>query len=381
VNPPLAGLTVVEIGQFIAAPYAALVLADLGARVVKVEPPSGDGIRRWGPHPGGESAPFIAYNRNKESVVADISTAAGAERVRSMVAGADVLIENNRPGVLDRFGLDPETVRAEHPALIYCSITGYGRNTPYADRPGFDLVIQGLTGLIDVTGVADGGLAKVPVPIVDGTAGLHAVAAILAAVHTRSRTGEGATLDISLHASTMSWMMLLAAGFFANGEQPARIGTAHPFAAPYQAFETADGAITIAAGNDRQWSRLCGALELDHLVNDPRFATNADRAHNQIELADIVESRLRLRPVAHWVETLNAIGVPCGPVNPLVAALEDPALVARGVVSTVEHPLAGSVGTIGNPIHWKGYESPLRRAPMLGEHNGAVAGPLDEVLP
>jgi formyl-CoA transferase len=365
---PLHGLCVVEIGQYIAAPYASLVLADLGARVVKVEPPTGDGIRTWGPHIAGESAPYMAYNRNKESIVADLETAEGAALVERLLGVADVLVENNRPGVMERFQLDATRVRARYPSLIYCSITGYGAASPYGQRPGFDLVIQGVTGLMSLTGNEDDPLAKVPVPIVDGTAALHAATAIVAAVHRRSLTGEGATIDISLQASTLTWLMLVASGFFSNGELPSRIGSAHPFAAPYQAFETADLPMTIAAGNDRQWSHLCEACDLPGLLEDPRFVTNAQRALHQRELAQILTGRLRSQPRAHWIDVLSAAGVPCGPVNSLTEALDDRAVRDRGMLRSFDHPRAGPFTTIGNPIEWAGYKSPLRRPPLHGEH-------------
>jgi crotonobetainyl-CoA:carnitine CoA-transferase CaiB-like acyl-CoA transferase len=378
-RPPLEDITVVEIGQYIAAPYASLVLADLGARVIKVEPPDGDGIRTWGPHPGGESAPFLAYNRNKHSVEADLGAPEGAGLLEGILATADVVIQNNRPGVLGRFGFDADAVRARHPHLVYCSISGYGQHSPYAGRPGFDLVIQGVTGMIDITGHEDASWAKVAVPIVDGTAALHATTAILAAVHQRAATGEGATIDISLQASTMSWMMLLGAGLFASGDHPRRLGSAHPFAAPYQAFQAADGPMTIAAGNERHWRRLCAVLDIEHLREDSRFATNAERARHQVELAALVEEQLLERPRAEWIERLSHAGVPCGPVNSLPAALEDPAIVERGLIQEYEHPLAGTVRTIGNPIGLEGYEAPLRRAPVKGEHTDLVKESLLEL--
>ena len=206
-----------------------------------------------------------------------------------VIGRADVVIENNRPGVLRRFGFDADSVRERHPQIVYCAITGYGTKSEFADRPAFDLVIQGVTGLIDVTGHEGGDLAKVPVPIVDGTASLHATTAILAALRRREQTGAGATIDISLQASTTTWMMLLGAGYFGSGEQPRRIGSSHPFAAPYEAFDTADGQITIAAGNERQWQRLCEVLEVPELMEQPSFTSNHDRAANRTELAALVE--------------------------------------------------------------------------------------------
>jgi crotonobetainyl-CoA:carnitine CoA-transferase CaiB-like acyl-CoA transferase len=360
VTGPLEGLTVVEIGQYIAAPYAGVVLADLGARVIKVEPPDGDGIQSWGPHINETSAPYVVYNRNKEVVTADLTLGEDREVVRQLIGGADIVVENNRPGVLARFGLDAESTRHDHPHIIYCSITGYGSDSAYASRPGFDLVIQGITGLIGVTGTDDAPMAKVPVPIVDGTASLHATTAIMAAVYRREHTGEGATIDISLQASTMTWMMLLAAGYFAAGDIPGRIGAAHPFAAPYEVFRAADGPMTIAAGNERQWHRLCAALGLKQLLDDPRFRRNADRARHREDLAPLIEEALSCRPRAEWIAELSDSGIPCGPVNSFAEALEDPALVERGVIVSFRHPEIGEVTTIGSPIIIDAHEAPLR---------------------
>jgi crotonobetainyl-CoA:carnitine CoA-transferase CaiB-like acyl-CoA transferase len=372
-NGPLAGLIVVEIGQYIAAPYAGVVLADLGARVIKVEPPHGDGIRSWGPFVGDESAPFMAYNRGKECVTADLRDPDDRALVEALVSNADIVIENNRPGVLEQFGLDANAVRTSHPHVIYCSITGYGTDSPYSERPGFDLVIQGVTGLMSVTGDADADLAKIPVPIVDGTASLHATTAILAAVRRRDATGVGATIDISLQASTATWMMLLGAGYFASGEAPRRLGSAHPFAAPYQAFATGDLPMTIAVGNERQWQRFCSVLGLQELEQDERFAVNEQRALRQVELAEIVTERLCSRPRAYWIEALSDAGVPCGPVNDLPEALGDPALMERGMIVSFEHPSAGAVRTIGNPIRWDGRTELPRRSPLKGEHTDRIA--------
>jgi crotonobetainyl-CoA:carnitine CoA-transferase CaiB-like acyl-CoA transferase len=258
------------------------------------------------------------------------------------------------------------------PRLIYCSITGYGTDSPYAARPGFDLVIQGVTGLISVTGHDDEGLAKVPVPIVDGTAALHATTAILAALRHRDFTGEGATIDISLQASTMTWMMLLAAGFFATGEPPRRIGAGHPFAAPYEVYESADGPLTIAAGNERQWEKLCGALGCQQLMRDRRYATNTDRARHRHELAEDLAPILARHGREELIELLSDAGVPCGPVYGFSEALADAALVERGLIVDYWHPLAGPTKTIGNPIDWEGYVAPLSRPPLHGEHTRAV---------
>jgi crotonobetainyl-CoA:carnitine CoA-transferase CaiB-like acyl-CoA transferase len=369
---PLTDITVLEIGQFIAAPYAAMCLGDLGARVIKIEPPGGDAIRAWGPHPGGESGPFMAYNRGKESVVVDIRTNEGQAIVRGLLGRVDIVIENNRPGVLEKFKLDATLARAINPQLIYCSISGFGSHAPNATRAAFDLVIQAVTGIMRVTGQEGQPTVKVGVPIVDGTAALHAVMSILAALHERAITGLGATIDISLQASSMTWMMLLAAGYFATGAEPKRLGSAHPLAAPYQAFRASDGELTVAVGNDAQWQRLCVALNADELVRDPRFSTSSDRARHQVLLASMIEEYLTRDIVAVWLAKFKLAGIPAEPVNSLGEALADAALVSRGTIETFEHPLAGTVNTIGSPILIDSKRAPARRSPLLGEHTESV---------
>ena len=372
---PLRDIRVLEFGQFVAAPYAAEVLADLGAEVIKIEHPDGDGIRGWGPHPGGESAPYMAFNRAKRSVAVDFRSPQGQDVIRRMYDRADVVIENYRPGVTDKYSLGPEAARARNPRLVYCSISGFGHQGDGAERPAFDLILQGITGLMDMTGEPGRAPAKVPVPIADGTAALHATTAILAALHERERSGEGATIDVSLQASTLTWMMLVAAGYFADGRTPARLGSAHPLAAPYQAFRTADGYITIAAGNDRHWRKTCEALGLDD-GGDPRFASSSDRARNQEELCRLVEARLATQTSASWLRILNEAGVPCGPIHGLAEALEDASVVTRSLVREFVHPKAGRVRTIGNPIAFEEPNPPPARSPLLGEHTAEVLAEL-----
>lgn len=372
---PLKDIRVLEFGQFVAAPYAAEVLADLGAEVIKVEHPDGDGIRSWGPHPGGESAPYMAFNRAKRSIAVDFRSPRGQDVIRRIYDRVDVVIENYRPGLTAKYGLDAQVAHARNPRRVYCSISGFGQRGEGAERPAFDLILQGITGMMDMTGEPGRAPAKVPVPIADGTAALHATTAILAALHERERSGVGATIDISLQASTLTWMMLVAAGYFADGRLPARLGSAHPLAAPYQAFRTADGYITIAAGNDRHWQKTCKALDLD-ADRDPRFASSSDRARNQEELCRLVEEQLATRPTASWLRALNEAGVPCGPIHGLAEALEDPSVVTHGLVGEFTHPKAGRVRTIGNPIAFEESNPPPLRSPLLGEHTVEVLAEL-----
>jgi crotonobetainyl-CoA:carnitine CoA-transferase CaiB-like acyl-CoA transferase len=376
VRAPLQDIEVLEIGQFVAAPYACEVLADLGARVTKVEPPEGDGIRSWGPHVNGESAPFMAYNRGKRSVALDFREQWGREAILRLYERVDIVVENNRPGVLNRYGLDAAVARSRNPGLIFCSISGYGSEAPGADRPGFDLVIQGVTGIMSVTGLPEGPPVKVGVPIVDGTASLHAVVAILAALHARATTHQGSTIDVSLQAASMTWMVLLASGYFATGQLPRRLGSAHPLAAPYQAFRASDGYLTMAVGNDRQWHRLCSLIGLEHLRDNDRFRTNQLRAHNQVELAAIVEAKLGGRTRDEWVGLLQLNGIPADRINSLAEAVGDPALKARGTVIEFDHPLAGLVKAIGSPVLLDGSAGVGARPPLLGEHTQQVLAEL-----
>jgi len=314
----------------------------------------------------------MAYNRGKESVVVDIRTNEGQAIVRGLLGRVDIVIENNRPGVLEKFQLDATLARAINPQLIYCSISGFGSHAPNATRAAFDLVIQAVTGIMRVTGQEGQPTVKVGVPIVDGTAALHAVMSILAALHERAKTGLGATIDISLQASSMTWMMLLAAGYFATGTEPKRLGSAHPLAAPYQAFRASDGELTIAVGNDAQWQRLCVALNADELVRDARFSTSSDRARHQVLLASMIEEYLARDIVAVWLAKFKLAGIPAEPVNSLGEALADAALVSRGTIETFEHPIAGTVNTIGSPILIDSKRAPARRSPLLGEHTDSV---------
>ena len=320
--------------------------------------------------------PTWLFNRGKRNVAIDFRSPQGQDVIRRLYDRADVVIENYRPGVTDKYGLGPKAARARNPRLVYCSISGFGQRGDGAGRPAFDLILQGITGMMDMTGEPGRAPAKVPVPIADGTAALHATTAILAALHERERSGEGATIDVSLQASTLTWMMLVAAGYFADGRTPARLGSAHPLAAPYQAFRTADGYITIAAGNDRQWRKTSEALGLDAGMGTRASANSSDRARNQEELRCLVEGRLTTRPSAAWLQALNQAGVPCGPIHDLAEALEDPSVVTRGLVGEFTHPKAGRVRTIGNPIAFEEPNPPPVRSPLLGEHTVEVLAEL-----
>jgi crotonobetainyl-CoA:carnitine CoA-transferase CaiB-like acyl-CoA transferase len=374
----LGGLTVLDFTEYGAGPFCSMLLGDLGADVVKIEPPRGDALRQWGPRKGGVSAPFLQLNRNKRSVVLDLKTERGQELARDLARTVDVVIENFRPGTMEGFGLDYPTLREVNPKLIYCSLSGYGQTGPYRDRGGFDLVLQGHGGLMSVTGEPGGAPVKTGVPIIDFGASAHAVVGILAAYVARSRTGRGQWIDISLLDVPVSWLSLLAAKYWTSGEIQRPLGSAHPLSSPYQAFRAADGYLTIAAGNERLWASTCHALGLEHLMDDPRFRTNDDRARNQGELAPLLEEVLVTRPAHEWVERLAVLGVPSGPIHRVDEVLADPQVLHREMVVEINHPRLGPLKSIGCPIKLSDTPARIHRHPPdLGEHTTEVLARLE----
>ena len=333
---PLAGLRVVELARILAGPWAGQTLADLGAEVIKVEAPEGDDTRRWGPpfwDREGEpvAAYFHAANRGKRSVIADFRTPEGQAKVRALIAGADVVIENFKVGGLAKYGLDAASLRAEFPGLIYCSITGFGQDGPYAHRAGYDYIIQGMSGLMSITGPADGQPHRVGVAVTDLFTGVYAATAILAALHERQRTGQGAHLDLSLLDCAVSVMANQAMNYFASGRAPERTGNYHPNLAPYQVFEAADGHVIIATGNDAQYRRLCAILGRPDLAADPRFADNAGRVAGREALAAALTEATRRMTKAALLAACEAEGVPAGPINTMDEVFADPQVIARGL--------------------------------------------------
>ncbi|MCL6641067.1 MAG: CoA transferase [Candidatus Rokubacteria bacterium] len=311
----LEGLRVLDLSRVVAGPYAALLLADLGADVVKVERPGqGDDARAMGPHLHGESAPFMTFNRNKRSITLDLKTAEGREIARRLAARADVVLENWRPGTAARLGLGWEDVHALNPRAVYCSISGFGQTGPYAPRGGFDRIAQGMSGVMSINGEEDGPPLPVPIPISDIGTGMFAVIGILAALRARDRTGRGQWVDTSLLETPIAWAVYEAAGYFATGEVPGRLGPGHRTQAPYQAFRTADGWINLGGGSNTFWPIICRILGVPELVDDPRFATPALRVQNRRALEALLEARFRTAPTAVWLERLEAAGVPAGPI-------------------------------------------------------------------
>ncbi|MGE0866782.1 MAG: CaiB/BaiF CoA transferase family protein [Vicinamibacterales bacterium] len=376
---PLAGFTVLDLTRVLSGPYCTMVLGDLGARVIKVEQPGkGDDTRHWGPpFVGVESAYFLSINRNKESVTLDYKPAAGRDVLEKLVAGADVLVENFRPGTLERAGFGWEAVHARFPRLVYASISGYGQTGPRRDEAGYDAVMQAEGGLMSVTGDADRPGYRMGVAITDMVAGLYCAQGITAALLARERSGTGQRVDIGMLDTTAALLTYQAANWFTTGKTPQRRGNRHATIAPYETFTTADGEIVIAVGNDEIWKRFCPAAGLPELGADPRFATNKDRMANYEEMRPPIDRVFRTATSAEWIARLNAAGVPNGEVRDIGQMLNDPQLAAREMVQTLMHPTIGATRVIGAPIKLSGTAASLRAAPpVLGQHTDAVLGEL-----
>ena len=368
----LEDITVLDVTQVMAGPYCAMVLCDMGARVIKVEPPAGDSTRAMAGATGRESAAFNAVNRGKRGIVLDLHTPAGRDTLRHLARHADVLVENYRPGVMSRLGLDYETLAAENPRLIYASISGYGHSGPSAEKGGFDLIAQGATGIMSVTGEPERPPVKVGLPITDLGAGLFALSAILAALHWRATSNRGQHIDTSLFEAGIALSVWEATEFFA-GQLPQRLGSAHRMSAPYQAFRCADGHITIGAANDRTFARLAALLGHDEWPRDQRFATDAARVRHREALATAIEAITSTLRCQEWLTRLDAAGIPCGPIRNYAEVFADPQVAAREMTVTVDHPTLGELTTLGTPLKLSATPlNPRGRAPLLGEHTAEV---------
>jgi crotonobetainyl-CoA:carnitine CoA-transferase CaiB-like acyl-CoA transferase len=373
VTHALEGLRVLDVTQVMAGPFCAMLLCDMGATVIKVESMDGDSTRRMAGTAGTESPSFNAVNRGKRGIVLDLSKPAAREVFRRLAGQSDVVIENYRPGVMTRFGLDYASLSADHPRLIYASISGYGQTGPAATKGGFDLIAQGMSGLMSITGEPGGPPVKVGVPLTDLGAGLFALAGILAALHYRERTGRGQHIDTSLLDAGVALSVWEATEYFRTGRPPQPLGSAHRMSAPYQAFRCADGYITVGAANDRTFRRLCECLGHEEWLERPEFATDDARVRHRSELAALIEPILGGHSRHHWLEQFERGGVPCGPINDYAEVFNDPQVKARSLSVEVEHPTLGSLRTLGTPL--KMSETPLevrRRAPLLGEHTEEV---------
>ena len=369
----LDGLRVLDVTQVMAGPFCAMQLCDMGADVIKVEPPEGDSTRRMSGAQGTESPSFNAVNRGKRGIVLNLKMPAAQDAFRRLARRSDVLIENYRPGVMKSFGLDYASLSADNPGLIYASISGYGQTGPSAAKGGFDLVAQGLSGLMSITGEPGGPPVKVGVPLTDLGAGLFALSAILAALYYRHRTDRGQYIDTSLVEAGVALSIWESAEYFSTGAAPQPMGSAHRMTAPYQAVRCADGYITLAAANDRLFRRLCELLGHAEWTTNPDYADDTHRVRHRAKLAALIESVTRTKPRDHWIALFELNGLPCGPINNYAQVFADPHLLARGMVVETDHPTLGRLKTLGSPL--KMSETPPitgRRAPLLGEHTRDV---------
>jgi crotonobetainyl-CoA:carnitine CoA-transferase CaiB-like acyl-CoA transferase len=367
---PLEGVRVLDLSRVLAGPYATMVLGDLGADVLKVEHHErGDDTRHWGPpFAGGESAYFLSVNRNKRSIGIDLKDPDGFERVEKLAAGADVMIENWRRGALEKLGLGYEKLKRANPDLIYCSITGFGPG-PDEDRPGYDFLVQARGGVMGITGQPGGEPTKVGVAIADIVCGLFASNAILAALHRRSVTGEGARIEVPLFESTLGWLANRGQEYLTSGEDTGLIGNAHPSIVPYQTFDAEDKPLVVAVGNDTQFANLCKVIGRPELAEDERFATNPDRVANREALISELQREFSERPADKWADELRAAGVPSGPVNTLADVLADEHLLGSGMLQELNHPSAGHIEMLASPILIEGERLSIRRPPpTLGQH-------------
>lgn len=373
---PLSGFTVLELGVFMAGPFATMQLADLGAKVIKIEnPEGGDQTRSAGPFVSGESTPFILLNRNKESVTLDLKTPLGREAFLRLAEKADVIVENMRPGVVGRLGADYEAVRERNPGIVYASASGWGQDGPLSHLAGLDIMAQARSGLMSITGHPDSPPAKVGVPICDLTTAMYVALAVTAALHERRRSGEGQHIDVSLLESGVSYAVWEAAAYFVDGKVGRPNGSAHQNQAPYQAVRSADGYATIGANTARNWQRFCEAFDLVHLAEDDRFATSQTRMQNRDALIEIIEEKTMTMTTAEISEVLDEAGVPCAPINDFGEVFTDDHLNARAFFWDSEHPTAGTVRQIGSPMRMS-RTPPLRSAagPLLGQHNDRLEG-------
>jgi crotonobetainyl-CoA:carnitine CoA-transferase CaiB-like acyl-CoA transferase len=365
-------MVVLDVTQVMAGPYCAMLLCDMGARVIKIEPPGGDSTRAMAGASGSDSAAFNAVNRGKLGIVLNLQRREGREVLRRLAATADVLIENYRPGVMARLGLDYATLAAENPRLVYASISGYGQTGPAAAKGGFDLVAQGVSGIMSVTGEPERPPVKAGPPLTDLGAALFALSAILAAIHWRTSSGRGQYIDTSLLDAGVALSVWEATEFFA-GQTPQRLGSAHRMSAPYQAFRCADGFITVGAANDRSFTKLATVLGHAEWVSDPRFATDAERVRHRVALAEAIEAVLLSSSCAEWLQRLEAAGIPCGPINTYAEVFADPQVAARELAVEIDHPTLGRLRALGTPIKMSATPlDPRQRAPLLGEHTVEV---------
>jgi len=374
-DAPLSGTTVLDFTRVLSGPYCTMLLADMGARVIKIEQPGrGDDTRGWGPpFVSGESSYFLSINRNKESLTLDLKSPSVRPIIDSLLDRTDVLVENFRPGTMERLGLSYEALSKRSPRLVYCSISGFGQTGPRSAEPGYDAVMQGEAGLMSITGPADGPPYRLGVAIADIASGMFAAQGIAMALLARVRTGRGQRVDIGMLDATAALLTYQAGIYFATGATPGRMGNRHPTIVPYETFAASDGDFVVAVGNDEQWRRFCQIIDASALAGDERFATNRARVQNYETLKPLLVERLRTRTRSAWVEALKADGVPCGSVREVAEVLQDRQLDARSMVETVDHVSAGAIRVLGVPVKLSDTPGSVRTAPpALGQHTEQI---------
>ncbi|MGQ9491888.1 MAG: CaiB/BaiF CoA transferase family protein [Anaerolineae bacterium] len=378
---PLDGIRIVDMTEALAGPFCTMLLGDLGADVIKIERPGmGDMARGWAPpHVDGESAYFLSINRNKRSITLDLKQAEAQAILHRLIADADVFVAN-QPSLdsLRKLSADPDTLQRLNPRLIYCIISGFGLTGPDAGQSGFDVVAQARSGLMALTGEPDQGPVRYPVPLSDASAGLYSLVGILAALLARATTGKGQLVDVALLDSQVAWLTNVAGAFFATGQRPPKLGNAHPNIVPYQPFRARDKYVIVAVGSERLWERFCQALGVaDTIGRDPRFATNADRLRHRDVLVPLLADIFRTQDAGHWLARLRAADIPCGPINEVDEALNDPQIIARGMIVEQMHATAGLVRSLGNPVHLSDTPVGYRRPPpALGQHTNEILSAL-----
>jgi crotonobetainyl-CoA:carnitine CoA-transferase CaiB-like acyl-CoA transferase len=371
----LTGIRVIDLSRILAGPYCTMLLGDMGAEVIKVEQPgTGDGSRQWGPPwVGSESAYYLSINRNKQSITLNLKHTEGQAILKRLIATSDILIENFMPGTTQRMGLDYETLAVDSPGLIYCSITGYGQNSPYKDRPGFDFMIQAQGGIMSITGPVEGPPHKVGVAVLDVTAGMYAGIAILGALHYRDQTGRGQYIDVALLDSQIGWLVNVAQNYFATGKKPARLGNAHPNIVPYEVFPTQDGYLALAIGSDVQYKRFCEIVQRPDLWENGEYQINAGRVKNRQTLIPKLQDLFRERCTSEWLDLLTENKIPAGPINDIPTLFADPHVMAREMVQEIEHPTQGRIKQIGPVAKFSETPAILRQPPpLLGEHTESI---------
>jgi crotonobetainyl-CoA:carnitine CoA-transferase CaiB-like acyl-CoA transferase len=372
---PLSGIRVLDLSRILAGPTCTMLLGDLGAEVIKVERPgTGDDTRTWGPpFAGGEAAYYLCCNRNKKSITIDLKHPKGVELIKELAKTSDVFVENFTPGLMKRFGLDYETLKEINPRLIYCSITAYGQDGPYRDRPGYDMVLSAVGGLMYITGEQDGDPCKVGVAITDVLTGVHASGAIMASLIWRATSGKGQYIDCSLMDIQASALANIGSNYLVAGKEAQRWGTAHESIAPYQVFKTKDHPIAIAAANQKLWINFAKALNREEWLDDPRFESNPKRVENRKVLIPLVAERMLEKTCDEWMELLLKASVPCGPVNNMERLFSDPQMIHRNMIAEVEHPTIGTLKLCGIPIKYSDTPGTIRRPPpLVGEHTEEI---------